>query len=201
MLFLVPLLVVPPGQFWFLYQSWFNLLVNDHSISHGFSVMGWFRTWFDFRPDKIYVLLAGVLLFCVPLLRLDRYQDYFFRLQALASILIWVIIFNHRAESATFIIAMSGVVIWYFSQERKPENLVLFILAFIFTQLAPTDIFPRFIRKEYFQPYVVKAVPCIFLWAKLIYDMALAKYSPCYAKPVPENGPILALENTPVGNN
>jgi hypothetical protein len=178
MLFLLPLAVVNWEQLLFLYKSWFNLLINDHSISDGYSVIGWFKTWFNFRPDKIYILYAGVLLFCLPYLRIDRYQDYYFRLQALASVLIWVIIFNHRAESASFIIAMSGVVIWYFSQERKPENLVLFILAFIFTQLASTDIFPRFIRKEYFQPYVVKAVPCIILWAKLIYDLVLAKYTP-----------------------
>ncbi|GEO06021.1 membrane protein [Adhaeribacter aerolatus] len=201
LLFILPLVVVQPGQFWFLYQNWYNLLVNDHSISDGFSVMGWFRTWFDFRPDKLHVLLIGALLFCLPLLRVDRYPDYYFRLQGLASVLIWVVIFNHRAESATFIIAMSGVVIWYFSQERKPENLVLFMLAFIFTQLAPTDIFPRFIRKEYFQPYVVKAVPCILLWIKLIYDMLLAKYTPRYPQPLPEVSAISTFKNPAVGNH
>ncbi|MGV3588918.1 MAG: glycosyltransferase family 87 protein [Adhaeribacter sp.] len=187
LLFLLPLTVVSTEQFWALYQSWLHLLVNDHSISDGYSVMGWFRTWFNFKPDKLHVLLVGALLFCLSLLRVDRYHDYYFRLQALASVLIWVIIFNHRAESATFIIAMSGVVIWYFSQERKPENLILFILAFVFTQMAHTDIFPRFVRKEYFQPYVVKAVPCILIWAKIMYDMLFAKYSPRQPEIVAEN--------------
>jgi hypothetical protein len=132
----------------------------------------------------------------VPFLRIKQYQDYHFRLQALASVLIWVIIFNHRAESATFIIAMSGVVIWYFSQEPKPENLVLLVLAIIFTQLAPTDIFPRFIRKNYFQPYVVKVVPCILIWTKLIYDMVLVKYTPRQPEPGLETQAPFVLENT-----
>ncbi|KAA5544128.1 glycosyltransferase family 87 protein [Adhaeribacter rhizoryzae] len=195
--FLLPLTVVAADQFWGLYQSWLHLLVNDHSISDGFSVMGWLKTWFNFKPDKLHVLLIGACLFCLPLLRVNCYQNYFFRLQALASVLIWVIIFNHRAESATFIIAMSGVVIWYFSQQRKPENLALFVLAFVFTQLAATDIFPRFIRKEYFQPYVVKAVPCILIWAKIMYDMLFSKYSPQLPKAVAKN----SAESVSVKNN
>jgi hypothetical protein len=185
LLFLLPLAVVNTNQFLILYGSWYDMLANDHSISDGFSVMGWFKTWFGFSPSKIYVLLAGVVLFCLPFLRVKQYQNYYFRLQALASILIWVIIFNHRAESATFIIAMSGVSIWYFSQEQKTENLMLFVLAILFTQLAPTDIYPRFIRKNYFEPYVIKAVPCILIWAKLIYDMLLVKYTPQQPAPIP----------------
>jgi hypothetical protein len=188
LLYLLPLAVVNSNAFSFLYQSWVNMLATDHTISDGFSVMGWFKTWFNFTPNKIYVLMVGVVLFCLPLLKLNRYPDYSFRLQALASVLIWVIIFNHRAESPTFIIAISGVVIWYFSQAPSKENLTLLVLAIIFTELAPTDIFPRFIRKNYFEPYVVKAVPCIIIWTKLIYDMLLARYTtrnPVYTQTQP----------------
>ena len=198
LLFFIPLSVVNVNQFSFLYKSWYLMLANDHSISEGFSVMGWFKTWFNFSPSKINVLLAGVVLFCLPFLRVNRYPDYYFRLQILASILIWVIIFNHKAESATFIIAVSGVVIWFLSQEKKPANLVLFILALIFTQLAPTDIFPRFIRKSYFQPYVVKAVPCILIWAKLLYDLVLLKYTARISNVDPENNPSLAVAPPPI---
>lgn len=194
--FLLPLAVVNADQFLFLYQSWYAMLANDHSISDGFSVMGWFKTWFNFSPPKVYVLLAGVVLFCLPFFRVNRYQDYYFRLQALASVLIWVIIFNHRAESATFIIAMSGVTIWYFSQKPKTSNLILFVLALLFTEMAATDIYPRFIRKNYFEPYVVKAVPCILIWVKLMYDMVLVKYLPPAPEFIPEDSVPLATGET-----
>jgi hypothetical protein len=41
----------------------------------------------------------------------------------------------------------------------------------LFTQLAPTDLIPRFIREQFFIPYVIKVVPIIVIWIKVLYDM------------------------------
>jgi len=170
-LFVLPLVVVDWQQLVFLYQSWLHLLQDDHSASFGFSVMGWLYTWFGISADKLVVLGTGVLLFCLPLLRFNLYQNFNYRIFTLCSVLIWVIIFNHKAESATFVIAMSGIAIWFFAQDFRRENLVLLILAIVFTSLSPTDLFPKFIRKGVLEPYVVKVVPCILIWAKIIWDM------------------------------
>ncbi|TDE13169.1 glycosyltransferase family 87 protein [Dyadobacter psychrotolerans] len=175
---LLPLVVVDAEQFVFLYKSWANMLANDHSISDGLSVIGWLKTWFGWNVNKTYVSLAGVVLFCIPLLKVKEYSRYHFRILMLASILIWVVIFNHRAESPTFIIAISGVALWYFSQFQKRENLVLLILALIFTGLSSTDLFPKFIRNQWIFPYVIKAVPCILIWIKILYDMMAGNIAP-----------------------
>jgi hypothetical protein len=45
----------------------------------------------------------------------------------------------------------------------------LAILAFVFTSLAPTDIFPLFLRKNFFEPYAIKAVPCVLIWLYLTF--------------------------------
>ena len=179
-IFLVlPLVVVDWNQLSFLYQSWLRMLQDDHSASYGFSVMGWLYTWFGISANKIVVLGTGVLLFCLPLLRFRLYTDFKFRILTLCSTLIWVIIFNHKAESATFVIAMSGIAIWFFAQEKMSvENQVLLVLALVFTSLSPTDLFPKFIRKGILEPYVVKAVPCILIWAKIIWEMLFSKPSP-----------------------
>ena len=79
------------------------------------------------------------------------------------------------AESPTFIIAMAGVVIWFYAQKPSTINIVLLILCIVFTCLSPTDIFPPYVRKEIFQPYVAKAVPCILIWVKIIYDLLFDK--------------------------
>ena len=171
----LPLLVVDMDQFIFLYKSWANLLSNDHSISDGLSVIGWLKTWFHWDVNKTYVSVAGMILFCIPLLRIKQYSNFTFRILLLASIMIWVVIFNHRAESPTFIIAITGVALWYYAQQQKPENYVLLVLAFVFTALSPTDLFPRFIRNEWMRPYVVKAVPCILIWAKITYDLLFVR--------------------------
>lgn len=170
----LPLLVISVSQLSFLYQSWLHLLQNDHSASIGFSVAGWLFTWFHIDAKNATVLI-GALVFCLPFLKWKYYSDVQFKLFFLSSILLWIVIFNHKAESATFIIAVTGIAIWFFSQKRTLLNTILFIAALIFTILSPTDLFPRSIRESFVIPYVLKAVPCILIWFKTIYDLLFFK--------------------------
>ncbi len=158
------------------YQSWWMMLKEDHSASVGLSVMGWLQTWFGYNGSKTLITLGGVALFCLPLIKVQQYSDYTFRLLLTASVLLWVIIFNHKAESPTFVIAIAGAALWYFMQPKNTAALVLIVLAFVFTSLSPTDLFPPPVRKQFIEPYVLKAVPCIFIWGVLIYQMMFKKY-------------------------
>lgn len=171
-LFVVPLAVVDYEQYMALLDSYRRMLAEDHSLSYGYSVMGWLHSWFSVSISKNMVVLAGVALFLLPLANLKAYKELGFRYLLLASVLIWVVIFNHKAESPTFVIAMAGVALWYVNSEKNVLNTVLFIGAFVLTSLSPTDIFPRPIREEWVKPYVLKAVPCILVWVKVLYDMA-----------------------------
>jgi len=155
LLFIVPLTVVSFPQLEFLYSSWGRLLSTDHSASVGFSVAAWLKSWFSIDINKTLITLAGAALFC--------------------SVLIWVVIFNHKAESPTFIIAMTGAAIWFFSRPLTPVNLILFLLAFVFTSLSPTDIFPRELKAGFFFTYAIKAVPCIFIWFRILYEQLFMK--------------------------
>ncbi len=170
LLFVLPLLFVGVQQYEFLFRSYWNMLYHDHNISYGYSVMGWLNSWLGTDVNKLAVVLAGAVLFMIPFYKIKSYQYFDFRILALASVLIWVVIFNHKAESPTFIIAMSGVALWFVAGRTSTLNIVLLVFAFVFTSLSPTDIFPRFIRNEYVIPYSLKAVPCIFVWFKIVYD-------------------------------
>jgi hypothetical protein len=167
---ILPLMVVSFSQLIHLYQSWSYLLTNDQQSSWGISVSGLLHAIFDFK-FKTGILLAGVVLFCLPLLKYRFFSDLKFRLFFLSSILIWTVIFNHKAESPTFIIAITGVAIWFFSQKLKTVNVILVILAFFLSVLSPTDLFPAVIRKNLIAPYNLMALPCILIWLKIIFDL------------------------------
>jgi hypothetical protein len=167
----LPLAVVSPAELVHLYQSWWRLLSMDYADSSGLSVMGWLQSWFRFNPPKTIVTLAGMALFCWPLTLTGRYRDFNFRLLLLCSVLIWVVIFNHKAESSTYVIAVCGVALWYFSRTRGGLDLALVSLVFIFTCLSPTDVFPSSLSATLFVPYSIKAVPCIVVWGKVIYEL------------------------------
>jgi hypothetical protein len=175
-LLVLPIVVTGGDGLMMQYQSWWNMLKEDHSASVGLSVMGWLETWFGYNGSKTFITLLGVVLFCLPLLKMKYYGDYMYRVLLLASVLLWVIIFNHKAESPTFIIAILGVALWFFMQKRETWKIVVVVLAFVFTSLSPTDLFPHFVRKELVEPYVLKAVPCILVWCIIVYEMLFKKY-------------------------
>lgn len=175
LLFILPLFLISWDQLIFLYQSWGQLLSSDHSASVGLSVSGWLFTWFGITWNKNILVMLGFLLLTLPLLKIKSYADLSFRTLLLASILIWVIIFNHKAESATFIIAACGVAVWYFSQNKSKINLFLLLLTFVLTILSPTDLFPKTIRETWVNPYTLKAFPCILVWLKITWDALVFK--------------------------
>lgn len=168
---LLPAVFVGLDQLMLLYESWGKMLGEDHAASYGYSVMGWLQSWFGLEVSKNVIVLLGVALFCLPLVKIKSYSNYEFRWRLLVSILIWVVIFNHKAESPTFVIAMSGVGLWYFFSKKTKVNLALVVLAFVFTSLSPTDLFPRFLREQFVIPYVMKVVFCIFIWGEIIWEM------------------------------
>lgn len=171
LLALLPLVVISPPQLLSQYVNWGRLLADDHAMSYGYSVLGWLKTWFGYAYSKNAVVLVGVVLFCLPLLRLRQQAYLGYRLLMLASILIWIVIFNHKAESPTFVIAIAGVALWYFPQPLARWRWVLLLLALIFTQLSPTELFPRPIQRNFINPYVIKAVPCILIWGAIIWQL------------------------------
>ncbi|MDA9262111.1 DUF2029 domain-containing protein [Flavobacteriales bacterium] len=169
----IPLIFISFEELILLYESWFNLLKNDHSFELKFSLMGFLHAWFNVPVSfKSFFLIGGAIIFCIPLIRFNFYKNERFKLLVLANVLLWVVLFNHMAESATFIIAISGVAIWFFTKVNKSKiDKALIILVILFTLLSPSDIYPAFIRNEYFVPYVVKVIPCILVWIKINYEL------------------------------
>ena len=157
------------------YHNWADLLRADATAATGISVAGWLNKWFGFSNIRGYVTVTGLVLFLLPLVRFGLYRNEVFKLLMLAFMLIWVIIFNHKAESPTYIIAVAGVGIWYFALPKAAWRTGLLWLVFIFTSLSATDIFPRYIRMHFIYPYAIKAVPCILVWCVVLIELMLLK--------------------------
>jgi len=170
-LFFLPLIFIEYHQLLFNYKSWLALLTREHDQIYGISVMGWLSTWFGYERSKFFPVLIGIMLFCLPLLRISNYKCYSYRLLGLCSVLIWVVIFNHRAESASYIIAYTGIAIWFVLGKQSLWEKLLMLFAFVFITLSPTDLFPKYLREEYVQAYSLKAVPAILIWLLILIQM------------------------------
>lgn len=173
--FALPLLVTPFHTLMWQYQNWKDLIAADAITATGLSVAGWLETWFHMTNVKTGVTIAGILLYLIQFIRWDVYKNDAYRLLILASMLVWVVIFNHKAESPTFIITVAGVALWFYTQPRSTWRRVVFALVFIFTCLGTTDIFPPIVRNNFIYPYDIKVVPCIIAWVAILVDILRLK--------------------------
>ena len=164
LILVIPLFFTSSQLLVWQYQNWLQLLANDHSQSYGYSFMGVLHSWFGINLGKNILVVLGLISLAIPFLFKHQFSNFDYRLYWFVSLLIWLVIFNHKAESPTFIIAFTGIALWIFSVSQNKFTWGLGIFAFVFTSLAPTDIFPLFVRQTFFEPYAIKAIPCIVIW-------------------------------------
>jgi Glycosyltransferase family 87 len=176
----LPLLILSPEQLLQQYHSWLDIISNDPAHALNYSIMTLSERVGGIHIGDIYYLIPGAVLLMLPLLRIKQYTSYGFRLLFTASILLWVIIFNHKAESPTYCIAFAGILLWYFTGNKSKTETILTILAFIFVALSPTDLFPRYIREHFVNPYSLKALFPVIIWFIITVQLLVREhfYSP-----------------------
>jgi hypothetical protein len=167
----MPLLVISPAGLLAQHASWLRMMKLDTATSYGLSVMGWLHTWFGAgKGAERWVLIAGLAAFCAPLLRVRLWSDIRVRTLFLAQLLLWIVVFNPKAESPTYVIAITGAALWFVASRKASWRTILLLCVFVFTCLSPTDLFPS-VAKEFFGAYAVKAVPCIAVFTVCVWDL------------------------------
>ena len=187
-----PAFILPVNYYQSMLHSYAGMLQHDHSVSYGMSVMGWLQAWLGTMASlpvpKTPVVGAGLLLLLLPVLRVwlrhirtegwlgswwrDGIQvSRAFRFLWLASLMVWMVIFNHKAESPTFIIALSGILLAYANSPRTALDRVLLISCWVLSSWSPTDLFPAEWRKEWDEPLQLKVFPYILYWMRILWLM------------------------------
>ena len=164
----LPLLVTPPSVLRMQYASWKAIQALD-ALTRGFSVMEMVHLVSRTEWPNWPIQLAGAVALVAPLLaRPARHGVWDFRRLYLCSVLLFCLIFNHKAESPTFVIGVAGAAIWFAALERRTRwEWVLFAVIVVFTILASSDVMPRVLQRELFDPYRLKVVPLIVLWLEV----------------------------------
>jgi hypothetical protein len=120
----MPALVTPVKTLVVQYRSWYSMGSVD-ALDRGASVMRLLHIAFGYDGPNWPVQLFGTAVLLLPLAR-GQWSDARHRKLFLASLLVYSVIFNHKAEQPSFVIAMVGVAVWY---AVKPRTLVRDVLA------------------------------------------------------------------------
>lgn len=187
--FVLPMLFSNPDFVLKSYGDWFISLSEKNGQNQtltsyqDISLMGFVRRILgDASISNLYFLALGVPIFALPYLRIKQYKNYSFQLMILASTLLFLVLFSSGSESPTYIIAVAGVMIWFFLQKkRSPLMLGMLIFVIILTSLSPSDLFPKSVKVNYIIKYSLKAVPCIIVWFRVIYELLTKDFEKDYS--------------------
>ena len=183
-MFVAPMAISSSDYIISQYVGWWDSLSaknaeNIFSGGQNISLLGMVRKISECASySDLWLILGGLIIFGLPYLRIAQYKYKAFRYALLASVLLFVVLFSTGSESSTYIIAFVGVGIWYWSVpwKRSKWDIALMVFAFILTSFSPSDLFPAYLRKEFVQPYALKALPCAIIWFKLSYEMCFRNY-------------------------
>jgi hypothetical protein len=167
-IFALPLIYYSPKGLITLYQQWTDSLMHKfdkNSLTGGVSIMGIMVNLFKIPFTVESIEISGMIILFLTTVYLAFRKNYEqVKWFVLAYVLIWVIIFNHAAESSTYVIAISGVAIWYLSSPKRYLEKSLLVLTFILSVLSPTDIFPDYLKEKFIKPYALKALGPSLIW-------------------------------------
>ena len=183
--FVLPMLISSPEYIIGQYQEWKMSLAgknmeNMFSTMQNQSLLGLVRKISHVSTySDLWLIVPGILAFCAPYLRFSQYKNLYFRYAFLASVLMFVVLFSTGSESSTNIISFLGVALRFVAAPgtRSRWDISVMIFSFLLPRGSPSDIFPKFIRKTYVQPYALKALPVVLIWFKLIYEIMVRNYS------------------------
>ena len=183
-MFLAPMVISSPEYIIGQYHDWYLSLVEkntDNMFSQGtnISLIGLVRKISGCATySDLWIIIPGLFAFALPYLRVRQYHNEAFRQTILASVLMFVVLFSTGSENSGYIIAVTGVVIWYTAApwQRSKCDIALMVYVFFFCTMAHSDLMPRFIRDEWMRPYGLKALPVVLVWLKLCYEIWTKDY-------------------------
>ena len=186
-LLVLPMLVFGVDYIAQQYLAWYDVLVhknelNQFAAGQNVSLLGIVRKVSQCATySDLWLMIPGMVLFALPYLRFRQYQHMAFRQTILASVLMFIILFATSSENYGYIIAMTGVAIWYTAApwKRSKWDVALMVLAFILTSMSSSDLFYKPLWREVIKPYSLKALPVTIIWLKLTYELCKRDYEDC----------------------
>lgn len=160
---LLPALVVGPGELLQQYR-WWSVIAPGQS-KPWFSLMDLLNVWTGRTWPTAPIQAAGLALFLLPVaLRRDAWQDAGWQRLLLCSLLLFSVLFNHRAETPSYVIALAGIGIWFAAGPRARLHVAVLVLTLLLATVGTSDLTPKSVREEFLEPWRVKVVPLIVAW-------------------------------------
>ncbi len=169
---LLPLLVIHPSELAAQYSSWVSITRFDHAHNRGWSLVTLAR---DIGLPALSVQIAALTTLALPVIgamTAPAPPTMAWRRAFAASLLILIVLCNHRSEYTSFVISSIGVGLWFADARRTPASYVLLALAsvahgpvYVVDDPRLTGAFSFLAAHRIYHP--LRLVPLVVVWAHL----------------------------------
>ena len=174
-LLLLPLVVASPSELAAQYASWRGVEAIDVP-ERWFSAMALVHRMTEVSWPNWPLQLLGTVVLLAPLaLRRERWDEARFRLLFLCSLLLYVVLFNHQAERAAYVIAFTGATIWFVAEPRAGWRTSLYGITALTIPVMSTLIPGAWLRTPEMMTYRL-ALPSLVIW--LVIQRDLLRHAP-----------------------
>jgi hypothetical protein len=162
-LMVLPLVLLSPAALAAQYGWWRGVEASD-ARQRWFSVMELVHRITGAAWPNWPIQLLGTLALVAPLaVRRERWDDARFRLLYLCSVLLYVVLFNHQAERASYLIAFTGATIWFAAEPRSRARTALYALAALTIPVMSTLVPGAWLRTPEMMTYRL-VLPSLAIW-------------------------------------
>lgn len=156
------LLFISPSMIVQYYTDWLAV-ISGNGIKESYSVYGLLKNMHENLPEGY--ILGSALAILGAFLSMQYFIPARQKSHIVAFLLIWVIVFNRAAESATYLFAIAGCIIWYLSRPANKISSVLFWVTILISSIIPTDISDAFDHFRY--DNYLKCILCLLVMADM----------------------------------
>ena len=196
--FVLPMAFIGPRDLVIQYARW---AAQEHAETFKpmYSVMDVLDVWTGYYGPRLPIQLAGVAILLLPLaLRRRPQDDPSWRLTLLCSLLVFSVLFNYGAEPPSFVIATTGIAVWYAAGRRTKLQGVLLGLTLALVTGEGLGIWPQAIRHAWMDDARIRVLPVLAAWIAMQWELLGWRLAPAPVLAQPEAVPeelVLALES------
>ena len=189
---LLPALVIGPHMLVQQYHWWMRLEAAE-TAKPMYALMDLIDAWTGrYWPRWPTQLVGLALLLGVVARRRDAWADAAFRLRLLGAVLVFSVLFNHGAESPSYVIALTGIAVWWVTTPRSALHDVLLLLTLLLVTVGRSSLVPRDFRLAVLDPARTIVMPLVAVWVVMLAELLRLRSGPEVGQTE-----VAALEPTP----
>lgn len=155
------------------YMNWWDILSQHQSSTYYASLLYAYPLRYVLDYYRVVQLVTIAIVIAVFFIKRRQWGDFAFRATTVGVLMGWIIVFGDSSETHTYLIALSGYMLWYWLQERHTVfDKVLFWALLVFFGCIPTDVLvPSSVHKFLNDTLYIDIYLYALVWFKMLWSM------------------------------